>query len=62
MSLLIAECEEMLKAFRCQDLATLLAFAGQSRNGKKSDLYDRCIAILRRGQPNIQFKIKEIHR
>ncbi|CAF0826745.1 unnamed protein product [Brachionus calyciflorus] len=61
MSLMIAECEEMLKAFRCQDLANLLAFAGQSKNGKKSDLYDRCITILRRGQPNIQFKIKEIH-
>ena len=61
MSLIIAECEEMLKAFRCQDLANLLACAGQSKNGKKSELYDRCIALLRR-QPAIHIKIKEIHR
>lgn len=56
------ECEEMLRSFRCQDLANLLAFAGQSKNGKKSELFERCIALLRHGRPpNIQLKIKEIH-
>ena len=55
------ELENMLKSFRCQDLANLLAFAGQSKNGKKSELYDRCINILKRGSVNIQSKIREIH-
>lgn len=53
--------EEMLKSFRCQDLANLLTYAGQSKNGKKSELYDRCLSILKKGNINIQFKIKEIH-
>ncbi len=57
-----SELEEMLKAFRCQDLANLLAFAGQTKNGKKSELYDRCINILKKGNPNIQFKLKDIYK
>lgn len=55
------ELEEMLKSFRCQDLANLLAYAGQSKNGKKSELYDRCLNILKKGNTNIQIKIKEIY-
>ena len=57
-----AEYEEMLKSFRCQDLANLLAFAGQSKNGKKSELLDRCINILKKGNASIQLKIREIHK
>lgn len=55
------EYEDMLNGFRCQDLANLLAFAGQSKNGKKSELLERSMALLRKGNPSIQFKIKEIH-
>lgn len=55
------EYEEMLKMFRCQDLANLLAYAGQSKNGKKTELYERSLSLLRKGNPSIQFKIKEIH-
>lgn len=55
------EYEEMLRMFRCQDLANLLAYAGQSKNGKKSELFDRSLHLLRKGNPNIQLKIKEIH-
>ena len=61
MAQLNYEYEEMLKVFRCQDLINLLSFAGQSKNGKKSELYDRCVAILRRGNPNFQLKIKELY-
>lgn len=56
------ELEDMLKSFRCQDLANLLSYAGQSKNGKKSELYDRCINILKKGNPTIQIKIKEIYK
>ena len=56
------EYEEMLRVFRCQDLINLLTFAGQSKNGKKSELFERCLSILKRGAPNIQFKIKEIYK
>lgn len=56
------EYEEMLKSFRCQDLANLLAFAGQSKNGKKSELLERCINILKKGNASIQLKIREIHK
>ena len=55
------EHEEMLRSFRCQDLANLLAYAGQSKNGKKCELLDRCINILRKGNANIQLKIKDIY-
>lgn len=54
--------EEMLKLFRCQDLANLLAYAGQSKNGKKQELFERSLALLRKGNPNIQLKIDEIHK
>ena len=57
-----AEYEEMLKQFRCQDLANLLSFAGQSKNGKKSELLDRCIGILKKGNASIQLKIREIFK
>lgn len=54
--------EEMLKMFRCQDLANLLAYAGQSKNGKKVELFERSLALLKKGNPNIQLKIVEIHK
>jgi hypothetical protein len=56
-----SEHEEMLKSFRCQDLANLLAYAGQSKNGKKMELYDRCLNILKKGNANVQLKIREIY-
>jgi len=56
-----SEYEEMLKSFRCQDLANLLAFAGQSKNGKKSELLDRCLLILKKGNASHQLKIREIY-
>ena len=56
-----AEYEEMLRSFRCQDLVNLLTFTGQSRNGKKAELYDRCLSILKRGNVTVQLKIKEIY-
>ena len=55
-----AEYEDMLRSFRCQDLANLLAFAGQSKNGKKCELLDRCLNMLKKGNANIQLKIREI--
>ena len=57
-----SEYEEMLKSFRCQDLANLLAFAGQSKNGKKSELLDRCLLILKKGNASHQLKIREIYK
>ncbi len=57
-----AEYEEMLRSFRCQDLASLLACAGQSKNGKKQELLERCVNILKKGNANIQLKIREIHK
>ncbi len=56
-----AEYEDMLRSFRCQDLANLLTFTGQSRNGKKAELLDRCLTILKRGNVGVQLKIKEIY-
>ena len=56
------EYEQMLQSFRCQDLANLLACTGQSKNGKKSELYERCVHILRQGRPGVPAKIKEIYK
>lgn len=56
-----ADYEEMLRSFRCQDLANLLTYTGQSRNGKKAELLDRCLSILKRGNVSVQLKIKEIY-
>jgi hypothetical protein len=56
------ECEEMLQSFRCQDLVSLLTYANQSKNGKKVELLDRSVQILRRGHPSIQMKIREIYK
>ena len=56
------EYEQMLKSFRCQDLANLLAASGQSKNGKKSELYDRCISILKKGNVNVQSKIRDLYK
>jgi hypothetical protein len=56
------ELEEMLKTFRCQDLISLLQFFGQSRNGKKTDQLDRCIGLLKKGNPAVHLKIKEIFK
>ena len=58
---LFNEYEDMLRSFRCQDLANLLAHAGQSKNGKKSELLDRCLNILKKGNASIQLKIREIY-
>ncbi len=54
--------KEMLKTFRCQDLANLLAFANHSKNGKKCELYERCVKLLEKGGVHIQQKIQEIYR
>ena len=56
------ELEEILRSFRCQDLVAILVSAGQSKNGKKQELLDRCISILQKGNPNIQMRIRELHK
>jgi hypothetical protein len=56
------EYQEMLKVFRCQDLVSLLSYAGQSKNGKKQELLERCVSLLEKGNVNIQNKIREIFR
>lgn len=52
----------MLKTFRCQDLANLLSYANHPKNGKKGELYERCIKLLEKGSVSIQLKIKEIYK
>jgi hypothetical protein len=52
----------MLKTFRCQDLANLLAYANHSKNGKKTELFDRCKTLLEKGGVHIQMRIKEIYK
>jgi hypothetical protein len=41
---------------------SILAAAGQSKSGKKQELLERCISILQKGNPNIQMRIRELHR
>ena len=52
----------MLKTFRCQDLASLLSYANQPKNGKKTELLERCLKLLDKGGIGIQLKIKEIYK
>ena len=59
---MIRDCEEMLRSFRCQDLISLLVFADQPKNGKKSELYDRCVSILKKGNVNVQSKIRDLYK
>ncbi len=52
----------MLKTFRCQDLANLLSHANHPKNGKKTELLERCLKLLEKGGVSVQLKIKEIYK
>ncbi len=57
----LSEYENMLRSFRCQDLANLLAFANQSKNGKKQELLERSVQLLKKGGITVQMKVSSIH-
>ncbi|KAE9522407.1 hypothetical protein AGLY_017194 [Aphis glycines] len=57
----------MLSIFRYSDLQTLLGIFGQNRGGRKSELKDRAIELLRTRPANVNYsayigKINEIYR
>ncbi|CAG9839811.1 unnamed protein product [Diabrotica balteata] len=57
-----AEFRTMLAAFRVFDLRALMSFAGRSKAGKKSELHQRAVNLLKIKSPNIQNKITEIYK
>jgi len=51
----------MVESFRITELQVLLSFAGRQRTGKKCELMERALSLLRNPSYNIVNKIKELH-
>ena len=53
----------MVSVFRMSELQMLLSYAGQSKYGRKSDVYQRTMALLDRDCPlSIRMKIHELFK
>jgi len=50
----------MVLAFRMNELQTLMIYAGRSKTGKKTDLQNRAIELVRLNSPDINSKIREL--
>jgi len=52
--------KSMVLAFRMNELQTLMVYAGRSKTGKKTDLQNRAIELVRLNSPDINSKIREL--
>lgn len=50
----------MVRAFRMSELQTLMAFAGRSKTGRKTDLQERAEGLCKLNTNDINLKIKEL--
>ncbi|XP_065319669.1 putative uncharacterized protein DDB_G0277255 isoform X2 [Gordionus sp. m RMFG-2023] len=57
----IEELKTMLTHFRVHDLQQLLIYAGRSKNGKKSELLERALALLENCPAPMKIKIRDLH-
>lgn len=51
----------MIQQFRITELQVLLGYVGKQKSGKKSELMDRALLLLRNPTYNIMAKIKELY-
>ncbi|GFW82403.1 hypothetical protein TNCV_3818831 [Trichonephila clavipes] len=61
MSTSEAELAKMVRAFRVSDLQSLLTYAGRNKGGKKYDLQNRALDLIKLRSAAVDMKIKEIH-
>lgn len=62
MSENIEELRNMLVTFRVSELQMLLGFAGRNKSGRKNELQQRALELLRVRSPPIQQKIRELYK
>ncbi|KAK6633301.1 hypothetical protein RUM44_003902 [Polyplax serrata] len=55
------ELKTMIKCFRVHELQLLLSFAGRSRNGKKHELQERVLSLLKLQPEPLAIKIKHLY-
>ncbi|KAF8782165.1 E3 SUMO-protein ligase PIAS1 like protein [Argiope bruennichi] len=55
------ELSKMIRAFRVSDLQSLLSYAGRNKGGKKYDLQNRALDLLKLRSSAIEMKIREIY-
>ncbi|XP_015904612.1 E3 SUMO-protein ligase PIAS2 [Parasteatoda tepidariorum] len=60
-SLTLADYDKMIRSLRVSDLQTLLHFAGRNKMGKKNELQQRALELLKLRSESILAKIREIH-
>ena len=51
----------MVLAFRITELQVLLGYVGKQKTGKKQELMDRALVLLRNPSYNVVNKIRELH-
>lgn len=51
----------MIKGFRVSDLQSLLIYAGRNKGGKKSELQNRALDLIKLHSASIDMKIRELH-
>jgi len=51
----------MVLAFRMTELQVLMGFVGRPKTGKKQELMERAMALLRNPSYQLTTKIKELH-
>ncbi|GIY85243.1 hypothetical protein CEXT_111391 [Caerostris extrusa] len=56
-----SELSKMIRSFRVSDLQTLLSYAGRNKAGKKHDLQNRAMELIKLHSQPIDLKIRELH-
>lgn len=51
----------MIKCFRVHELQTLLSFAGRSKSGRKQELQDRALMLLKLQSEKLSYKIRHLY-
>ncbi|GFR06718.1 hypothetical protein TNCT_704101 [Trichonephila clavata] len=55
------ELAKMVRAFRVSDLQSLLTYAGRNKGGKKYDLQNRALDLIKLRSAAVDMKIRELH-
>ncbi|KFM61605.1 E3 SUMO-protein ligase PIAS1, partial [Stegodyphus mimosarum] len=55
------ELQKMVRGFRVSDLQSLLSYAGRNKGGKKYDLQNRALDLIKLHSASIDMKIRELH-
>ncbi|XP_014672923.1 PREDICTED: E3 SUMO-protein ligase PIAS2-like isoform X2 [Priapulus caudatus] len=61
-SVRVDELKEMVMMFRVSELQVLLGFAGRNKTGRKTELLERALALLKFNSVPVQLKVQELYR